>query len=153
LNGFFMIKARFIIEAQVGLPKGADHKKLGKKLETALKQHIEAVKQIENLKVHDEVWEDTEEMEGMLSALVDIGVEAKDFENFFSAILRSAPTAVVMEDPEKLEIDIREMQNVVNDFVQLFHLLAQANATMAVKSAELQSKADNETILIRDGEN
>ena len=138
-----MIKARFIIEAQVGTPEGTDHKKLTKKVELSLKKHIEEVKQIEGLKVTDEHWEKTENIEGVLSALVDIGVETKTFEKFFSSILRAAPTAVVMEDPAKIEVKLGEMQNVVNDFVQLFHLFAQANAQMAMHTANLKQETDS----------
>ncbi|MBR9680938.1 MAG: hypothetical protein GOU98_03890 [Candidatus Altiarchaeota archaeon] len=145
-----MIKARFIIEAQIGTPKGEDHKKLIKKVELGLKKHIEEVKQIKGLTVYDEHWEKTEDIEGVLSALVDIGIETKTFEKFFSSILRAAPTAVVMEEPKTIEVKMGEMQNVVNDFVQLFHLFAQANANMMMKSANLQKKANENTIVVGD---
>lgn len=119
-----MIQARFIVEAQ-GRPKSF--------VDQSLKKHVEKMKMMKELEVFDVKWESTEEMDGLFSALADVGIRAKDFEAFFAALMGFAPTAVVVERPEKVEVEMREIQNVTNDIVQLFHALAQANAELKLR--------------------
>lgn len=119
-----MIQARFIVEAQ-GRPKSF--------VDQSLKKHVEKMKMMKEFEVYDIKWEPTEEVDGLFSALADVGVKAKDFEVFYAALMGFAPTAVVVEKPEKLEVELREIQNVTNDIVQLFHALAQANAEMKLR--------------------
>ncbi|MBR9689842.1 MAG: hypothetical protein GOV01_03030 [Candidatus Altiarchaeota archaeon] len=127
-----MIQARFIIEAQ-GKPKSF--------VENTLKQHIEKIKMMKDIKVADTKWEETEEInEQYFSALADVGISAPNFETFFAALMGAAPTAVVVEKPEKMSVELRELQNVSNDLVQMFHLFAQANAEMRMANKELQQK-------------
>ena len=93
-----MIDARFIIEAQ-GRPKSF--------VENVLKQHVEKMKMIEGVEVYDEHWEPTEEIErGIFSALVDVGVKVDDFETFFALVLGFAPSAVIVQSPEKIAIEL-----------------------------------------------
>ena len=117
-----MIEARFIIEAQ-GRPKSY--------VENALKELVERMKMVKGAEIFDEKWEKTEEIEkGIFSALVDVGVKAENFETFFALILGFGPSAVVLQKPEKLEISMRELQNVANDVINLLHAFAQANAKL-----------------------
>ena len=117
-----MIEARFIIEAQ-GRPKSF--------VENSLKKHIEQMKMVNGIEVFDEQWEKTEEIEeGLFSSLVDVGIRTKDFETFFAAVLGFAPSAVVIQKPEKVEVEIRQLQNVVNDVVGMLHTFAQVNAEL-----------------------
>ena len=102
-----MIEARFIIESQ-GKPKSY--------VTNSLKKHIEAMKGVKGLEVFDEIYEDTEELEnGIFSGLADVGVKTDDFETFFAAILGFAPTAVLVQKPDKLTVEMRELQNIAND--------------------------------------
>ncbi len=116
-----MIRARFIVEAQ-GKPKSF--------VENTLKKQIEAIKGVKGIKVYDEHWEPTEEVEGLFSALVDIGLELADFETLVGALIGIAPSAVVMEGPERIEVKLSELQTAVNDIVALYHAFAQKNAQL-----------------------
>jgi len=114
-----MIEARFIIESQ-GRPKNY--------VNNSLKKHVEAMKGLKGLEIFDVTFEDVEEIEdNFFSALVDVGVKANDFETFFAAVLGFAPTAVVLQKPDKITIDMRELQNISNDVITMFHRFAQAN--------------------------
>lgn len=128
------IQARFIVEAQ-GKPANA--------VENTLKKHVERMRMMKDIEVTDVQWEDTEEVEGLFSSLADVGIRASGFESFFAALLGFAPTAVVLENPDKLEVGLRELQNATNDIVQLFHALAQANAKLrvAMRNAKAREKA------------
>ena len=116
-----MIQARFIVEAQ-GKPKSF--------VENTLKKHIETMKGVKDLEIYDEHWEPTEEMDGIFSALVDVGIKVPDFETFIAALIGVAPSAVIVEEPEKLEIKLSELQTAVNDIVALYHAFAQKNAEL-----------------------
>ncbi len=129
-----MIEARFIIESQ-GRPKSF--------VENSLKKHIETFKNMKGVEVHNEKWEKTEEINGLFSALVDIGIKAEDTEKYFAALIGLAPTAVVLENPEKMEVTIRELQNMSNDIVQMFHAFAQANSELRMR-LKLSSKEKKE---------
>ncbi|MBR9681310.1 MAG: hypothetical protein GOV00_00760 [Candidatus Altiarchaeota archaeon] len=121
-----MIEARFIIESQ-GKPASY--------VNNSLKKHVEAMKGLSDLEVFDVAFEDAEEVEdGFFSALVDVGIRAGDFETFFAAILGFAPTAVILQKPEKITVEMRELQNVSNDVITMFHRFAQANEILRRKA-------------------
>lgn len=125
-RGFSMIEARFIIESQ-GKPSSY--------VTNSLKKHVESMKGLEGLEVFDIEFEDCEEIgDGFFSALVDVGVRASDFETFFAAILGFAPTAVVVQKPEKITVEMRELQNISNDVITMFHRFAQANEVLRHKA-------------------
>lgn len=120
-----MIQARFIVEAQ-GKPESF--------VENTLKKHIEKMKGVKGIEVFDVKNEPVEKADGgFFSALVDVGVRTQDFETFVAALLGFAPTAVIVEEPDRVEVDMRELQNISNDLVQMFHAFAQANAKMRMK--------------------
>lgn len=123
---FCMIEARFIIESQ-GKPSSY--------VTNSLKKHIEAMKGLDGLEIFDTDYEEVEEVgNGMFSALVDVGVKALDFETFFAAVLGFAPTAVILQKPDKISVNMRELQNISNDVVTMFHRFAQANEILKRKA-------------------
>ncbi len=127
-----MIEARFIIESQ-GKPASY--------VNNSLKKHIEAMKGLNGLELFDINFEEAEEVDkGIFSALVDTGVKAEDFETFFAAILGFAPTAVIVQKPEKLTVHMRELQNIANDVITMFHRFAQANELLRRKAGLKQLK-------------
>ena len=125
------IHVRFIVETQGN--KENDVKNV-------LKKHVEQMKMMKEIDVYDVKWEPTEEVDGMFSALADVGIKTKNFEAFFAALMGFAPTAVIFESTDKVEIEIRELQNITNDIMQLFHLMAQQNLKLKLKLNALQSK-------------
>ena len=136
-----MIQSRFIVEAQ-GKPKSF--------VDSTLKKHIEKMKGVKGIEVYDIKQEPTEKMdEGFFSALADVGVRCQDFEVFVASLLGFAPTAVIIEEPESIEVDMRELQNIANDLVQIFHTFAQANAQLRMK---LQNKGKGTKVIVKSDE-
>jgi hypothetical protein len=119
-----MIQARFIIETQ-GNKKND--------VENVMKKHVEDMKHFKGVKVYDVKFERTEEVDGLFSSLADIGIKTKEFEPFFAAMLGFAPTAIVFESTDPVTISIAELQNVTNDVMQLFHLIAQKNLQLRLQ--------------------
>ena len=119
-----MIQARFIIETQ-GNKKND--------VENILKKHVENMKMMKDVEVFDAKFEPTEEVEGLFSSLADVGIRTKGLEPFFAAMLGFAPTAIVFESTDPVTVEIGELQNVTNDVVQLFHLMAQKNLQLKLQ--------------------
>ncbi len=119
-----MIQARFIVESQ-GKPKSF--------VENSLKKHIEKLKTLKGANLYDIKFEPTEEIDGIFSSLADVGVKAENFEIFFTLLMGLAPTAVIVEKPAKIEVELREIQNITNDTIQMFHAFAQANHSLRMK--------------------
>ncbi len=127
-----MIQARFIIETQ-GNKKND--------VENVLKKHVEQMKMMKGVEVYDVKFEPTEKVEELFSALADVGIKTKSFEAFFAALMGFAPTAVVFESTEPITVEIRELQNVTNDIMQLFHLMAQKNLELKLRLSAKNQKA------------
>lgn len=135
-----MIQSRFIVEAQ-GKPESF--------VNSTLKKHIERMKGVKGIDVYDIKQEPTEKMEeGYFSALADVGLRCQGFEVFVAALIGFAPTAVIIEEPDKIEVDMRELQNISNDLVQIFHTFAQANAQLRMK---LHEKGTGKKLLVKPG--
>jgi hypothetical protein len=126
-----MIQSRFIVEAQ-GTPKSF--------VENSLKKHIETMKGVKGLEIYDEHWEPTEEVNGLFSALVDMGIKVPDFETLMAAVIGIAPSAVIIEEPEKIEIKLPELQNGVNDVITLYHAFGQKIAALQRENEILKKK-------------
>ena len=127
-----MIQARFIIETQ-GNKKNY--------VENVLKKHVEQMKVMEGVEVYDVKFEPTEKVGELFSALADVGIKTESFEAFFAALMGFAPTAVVFESTEPITVEIRELQNVTNDIMQLFHLMAQKNLELKLRLSAKNQKA------------
>ena len=120
-----MIQARFIIEAQ-GKPESF--------VKNSLKKLIEKLKGVQGVEIYDEHWEPIEEQEsGLLSGLVDLGLRVQDIETFFAIILGFGPSAIILEEPAKLEIKMSELQNITNDVIEVLHAFARANAELRMR--------------------
>ena len=136
-----MIQSRFIVEAQ-GKPESF--------VDSTLKKHIEKMKGVKGIEIYDIKQEPTEKMdEGYFSALADVGIRCQDFEVFVAALIGFAPTAVIVEEPKTVEVDIRELQNISNDLVQIFHAFAQANAQLRMK---LKDRGKGKKLVVKPGE-
>jgi len=127
-----MIQARFIIETQ-GNKKNY--------VENVLKKHVEQMKMMKGVEVYDVKFEPTEKVGELFSALADVGIKTESFEAFFAALMGFAPTAVVFESTEPITVEIRELQNVTNDIMQLFHLMAQKNLELKLRLSAKNQKA------------
>jgi len=135
-----MIQSRFIVEAQ-GKPESF--------VNSTLKKHIEKMKGVKGIEVYEVKQEPTEKVEeGYFSALADVGLRCDGFEVFVAALIGFAPTAVIIEKPDTVEVDMRELQNISNDLVQIFHTFAQANAQLRMK---LHEKSKGTQIVVKPG--
>lgn len=112
-----MIKARVIMESQ-GKP--------AKHVERSLRDLIGKMKTYRGIEIYDQKFEPVEKVKDtdLFSALADVGVEAKDFGSFITLILQAGPTAVIMLEPDKLEVKIGELQAALNDLLNIIHGLA-----------------------------
>lgn len=125
------IDARMILEAQ-GAPK--------EKVEAALKRLIEELGKQEGSKIYETKFEPVTEKDGFFSFLVDVGMKFQDFENLISIILNFGPSALLVNEPEKLEISSREIQNVVGDITAIIHTLAQDNVMLRLQNQAMLKK-------------
>jgi hypothetical protein len=126
------IDARLILEAQ-GAPK--------EKIEESLKRLIEELEKQDGCKVYDKKFQETTEPEpGFFSLLVDVGCKFKDFENLFSIVMNFGPSAVVINEPEKLQVGAGELQNALGDMTAILHTFAQENGFLRLQQRELVAK-------------
>ena len=96
---------------------------------------------MKGVEVYDVKFEPTEKVGELFSALADVGIKTESFEAFFAALMGFAPTAVVFESTEPITVEIRELQNVTNDIMQLFHLMAQKNLELKLRLSAKNQKA------------
>ncbi len=126
-----MIKARVIFEAQSNHPRVA---------EDALKEILRKLKNFNDIEIYDVHWEPTEFIDAFYSAMVDLGINFESFETFFKVLLHFGPSAVVIEEPQEIKIDLGELQRSVNDMLAVLHAFAQANVALKAKLRALGKK-------------
>lgn len=120
-----MLYARYIFEVQ-GRPK--HHVK------ESLEKLISALKKEDGVIISDEKYEDIIELEdNIFSYLVDVGVIAKDFETMINITLRYGPSVVYFIEPEKITIDMRQMQNVLSDIGRVIQEISMENIKLKLK--------------------
>lgn len=130
------IKARLIIESQ-GTSEDT--------VRRSLKMHIETMKKIQGGEVGDVKEAEPQQSEdtgGLWSGLIDVGINADDFESFMAYVIGAGPTSVVIMEPRKMEITNRELQNVTNDFTNLLHGLAKLNVKLKIDNYILAKLLD-----------
>lgn len=112
-----IIKARLIFEAQ-GKPKNG--------VEDSLMKLADGIKKIPGIEVFDVVKEPAILVKGtdLFSGLVDVGIQTKKFEKLFTAVLSFGPSAIIVLEPEKVEVSMGELQLALNDLAQILHGMA-----------------------------
>jgi hypothetical protein len=116
------IKARLIFEAQ-GKPKN--------QLEDSMKELVERIKTFGGAEVFDVKHEPAIVFKGtdMFSALSDVGIETEKFSTLFGLVLTFGPSAIIVLEPDKFEVQISELQLALNDLSHILH--GMANETLA----------------------
>ena len=125
-----MIRARLIIEAQ-GKPQ--------KNVEDSLKNVVKQIEKVDSIEVFDIKSEPVilDRKIDLYSGLVDIGIETEKFESLFFVVLRFGPTAIIVLEPEKIEVEIGELQTTLNDMANILHALS---VEAMVSKMELEAK-------------
>jgi len=130
------INARLVIEAQ---GKPAEYVK--ERLET----HVAKIKEVPGAEVYEAKFDEASEVqEGLFSSLVDVGVKADNFETLAALVIGFGPSAIVIMEPDRIEITARELQNSLNDVAALLHNLAQSNLDLRVDSFITKARAAQE---------
>ncbi|HDR53777.1 MAG TPA: hypothetical protein ENN60_03885 [archaeon] len=125
-----MIEARFIMEYFDSSKSLA---------ENHLKKRVEVLKGLKEIEIFDEHWEETQQMEdGTFSALIDLGIRTKSIEAFFAIIMGFTPTAVIIQKADKLQVGMKELQNVSNDTVTVIRNFARANSQLRKENLQLR---------------
>ncbi len=126
------INTRMIIEAQ-----GKPEKHVIKNL-NSLKDQMASLKGVE---VYEEkMGEPNEEEDGLISALIDIGVVVKDLDTLMQLVLNYGPSATIIIEPEEIKVDFRELQNVINDVSNFLHQISQENFKLRVQNLAAAQK-------------
>ena len=118
------IKARLVFEAQ-GKPQ--------KHLEEAMKKMVDEIRKVPGIDVFDVKHEPLIVLKGtdLYSGLVDVGIETDKFDKLFFLVLSFGPSAIIVLEPNKTEVDISELQLALNDLAQVLH--GMANQALASK--------------------
>lgn len=126
------INVRFIVEAQ-GKPESHVLNNL-----KAVKSQIASIKGVE---IYDETQEDPQKISDQIfSALLDLGLVVEDVELLMQLVLRYGPSAVLVIEPETIELEFRQLQNVINDVTVFLHKLSQQNLKLRVQNYNLSKK-------------
>lgn len=127
-----LLYARFIFEVQ-GKPK--------EYVKEALDKMIETIKEEDGIEVVDTKFEDVIEIEegsGIFSYLADAGILTKDFETMISLSLRYGPSVVHFMEPEKISLDMRQMQNILADVGRVVQGISQENVKLRLQLEKLR---------------
>lgn len=112
-----LIKARLVFEAQGKPQKG---------VENSLMKMVDSIKEVSGVEVLDVVKEPAIPVKGtdLFSGLVDVGVQTEKFEKLFFVVLSFGPSAIIVLEPDKLEVGLSELQLALNDLAQVLHGMA-----------------------------
>ncbi len=102
-------------------------------VETALERHIEKMKKVKDILVHDVEFSETIKVEKPLknveegySQIAKVKFFAKDLSTLISVVLTYGPSAIEIIGPDKKEMKIDEVQNIVNVLAGIVHQFAAA---------------------------
>ena len=125
-----MIKARMSIQIMGNLANA---------ITKALKKTIEFINERPDIKVTKENYAKPQKMKKLplLTAFVEFEAEYDSFETFLGAVMDFGPEIVEVIEPEKLEINIEQMQNISSDMAEKFkqdtHKIQQLEALLAAQ--------------------
>lgn len=104
------ITGRFIVEI-LGAPK--------EYIEKALKEHINKVKQ--EYQVLEEKYSEPEQKDDLWSQFVELKIRFETPQDLLNFCFDSMPSSVELLEPEKLAIEIRDLEDLLNDFQAKLH--------------------------------
>ncbi len=126
------IDARLILEAQ-GAPK--------EKVESSLARLVGELEKQDGITIYDKNLKPVEDMgDGLLSALADLGVKFNNFESLISIVLNFGPSALLINEPAKVEITAGQLQNAVGDISMILRALARQNLGLKLQREEMIDK-------------
>lgn len=102
-------------------------------VENALKKHVEKMEKVKNVLVYETDYGETLRVEKPLknveegySQYVKVKLFVKDLPTLISVVMTYGPSAIEVLGPEKKELSISEVQNIVNLLAGIVHQFAAA---------------------------
>jgi hypothetical protein len=130
------VKARFILEAMGKPPKI---------VEKALKQAIAEIKK-DGRGVEREKYSKVEKVGKVLySSFVEFEIICKNLADLWGAVMDYMPVNVEIISPDKLDIDISDLQDIVNDLTARMHNLDKQIKVLQASNIMLQRQQKKET--------
>lgn len=101
--------------------------------EESLNRHIENIESLNGVEVLEKEFEPTEEIEKPredidkgYSKICETEIRVKDFDLLIQLILNYGPTMVEIMEPEKLELKMNQIQDVINTVANIMHRYLQS---------------------------
>jgi hypothetical protein len=112
-----MIKARLVFEAQGKPPKH---------LEQTMKKMVDKIRAVQGVEVFDVKEEPAILVKGtdLYSGLVDVGIQTEKFDKLFFVVLSFGPSAIIVLEPDHIDVKVSELQLALNDLSQVLHGMA-----------------------------
>lgn len=104
-------------------------------LEDSLKDHVEMLEEETDLEVLETEFDDVDEIENPhpglekgYSQVVETRVEVEGFDRAVQIAISYGPTYIQIEEPQRIEMDLGEAQNALQEVVNTMHQYAQSGA-------------------------
>jgi len=101
----------------------------------SLKDHIEMLEEEEKIEVIETEFDEVEEMENPHPGLekgytqvVETRIKVESFDKAVQVAISYGPTYIQLEEPDRIEIDLKEGQNALQEVVNTMHQYAQSGA-------------------------
>lgn len=101
--------------------------------ENALKNHVERLGKVKNVKVYEVTYHDVTKVETppknvkeAWSQIVEVKLIVKSLFDLINVIILYAPSAIEILEPKELKVKIDEVQNIANVIAGLIHQFAAA---------------------------
>ncbi|MFP4119258.1 MAG: hypothetical protein ACLFTH_04355 [Candidatus Woesearchaeota archaeon] len=116
------VRAKVIFEV-VGKPK--DH------VENSIKAYLENIKSDENIKVIEEEYEPTDELEdGLFSTVVEADMLLKGLEKLTWLCINFTPASIEITEPASFTINQKDVGNWLNDLLSKLHEMGMVNKSI-----------------------
>ncbi|MGM5480921.1 MAG: hypothetical protein ACQESE_00775 [Nanobdellota archaeon] len=116
------LRAAVIFEV-VGKPK--EH------VEKSLKAYLENLKTDEHIKIIDEDFEPTDEMEdGLFSTIAEVDLLAKGLEKLTWLSINYSPASIEIKEPSTFSFEQKDVDNWLNDLLAKLHEIGMVNKTI-----------------------
>jgi len=107
----------------------------------ALKKHVEAMEKEDKFFIAKKDFKETKETESPFadvkkahSGVVELEVLTETFDKLFYMVINYGPSAVEILEPEKITLDMGELQGVLNSMADIIHRFAARMGGMTVNT-------------------
>ncbi len=103
--------------------------------EESLKEHVEKIENEEGVEEIEKDFDEVKEVENPhpklekgFSQVLEMRCKVKNFSELVKIVLNYGPTMIEIEGPEKIEMNMREMQDSLNLVAEMMHKFLKAGA-------------------------